>query len=127
MLRKKVIVRQFAWGNIGILVGDYTALDTTQTENNLELKEEVVERQLHRMAKVHDILEMWQGSQNLRAIQKECRAEHRQMGAIGYISVTEEIVKASWSLFQHICAAGFKQSERSPWTPVCLQMTSPED
>jgi len=44
---------------------------------------------------------MWQGSQNLRATQKECRAQNKQMPAMGYISDMEEIVNASWSLFQH--------------------------
>jgi len=39
------------------------------------------------------------------------------MTAVGYISDTEEIVKASWSLFQHDGAAAFKLSERSPLPP----------
>jgi len=82
------------------------------------MKKEVEERKFHRMAKVHNILEMWQGSQNLRATQKESRAQIKQMTAIGYILDTEEIVKASWSLFQHDCAAAFKLSERSPLPPA---------
>jgi hypothetical protein len=64
------------------------------------------------MAKVHDFLEMWQGSQNLCAAQKESRAQNNQMSAIGYISDTEEIIKVSWSLFQHEGEAAFKLSER---------------
>jgi len=82
------------------------------------MKKEVEERKLHRMAKVHDFLEMWQGSQNLRATQKESRAHNKQMTAVGYISDTEEIVKASWSLFQHDGAAAFKLSERLPLPPA---------
>jgi len=39
------------------------------------------------------------------------------MTAVGYISDTEEMVKASWSLFQHDGAAAFKLSERSPLPP----------
>jgi len=39
------------------------------------------------------------------------------MTAVGFISDTEEIVKASWSLFQHDGAAAFKLSERSPLPP----------
>jgi hypothetical protein len=74
-------------------------LDTINTENDSEMKKEAEERKLHRMAKVHDILEMWQGSQNLGATQKEPRAQNKQMTAVGYISDTKEIVKASWSLF----------------------------
>jgi hypothetical protein len=40
------------------------------------------------------------------------------MTAVGYISDTEEIVKASWSLIQHDGAAAFKLSERSPLPPA---------
>jgi len=82
------------------------------------MKKEVEERKLHRMAKVHDFLQMWQGSQNLGATQMESRAQNKQMTAVGYISNTEEIVKASWSLFQHDGAAAFKLSERSPLPPA---------
>jgi len=66
-LREKLIVRQFARANNGILAGTDPELDTTNTENDLEMKKEVVESKMHRMAKVHDFLEMWQGSQNLHA------------------------------------------------------------
>jgi hypothetical protein len=117
-LREKVVVRQFARANNGILAGTDPALDTMNTENDLEMKKEAEERKLHRMAKVHDFLEMWQGSQNLRATQKESRAQNKQMTAVGYISDTEEIVKSSWSLFQHDGAAAFKLSERSPLPPA---------
>jgi hypothetical protein len=48
------------------------------------------------MAKAHDILEMWQGSQNLCATEKKSRAQNKQVTAVGYISVMEEIVKVSW-------------------------------
>jgi hypothetical protein len=40
------------------------------------------------------------------------------MTAVEYISDTEEIVKASWSLFQHDGEAAFKLSERSPLPPA---------
>jgi len=53
-----VVVRQVARANNRILAGDYTALDTMQTENNLELKIEAEERKLHTIAKGHDFLEM---------------------------------------------------------------------
>jgi len=39
------------------------------------------------------------------------------MTAVGYISDTQEILKASWSLFHHDGAAAFKVSERSPLPP----------
>jgi len=70
------------------------------------------------MAKVHESLEMCLGNQNLHATQKESRAQNKQMTALGYISDTEQIVKASWSLFQHEGAAAFKLSERSPLPPA---------
>jgi len=78
---------------------------------------EAAERTLHRMAKVHDVLEMWQGSQILRATENASRAQWKQMTSMGYISDTEESVKALWSLFQHDCVAAFKLSERSPFPP----------
>jgi hypothetical protein len=65
------------------------------TENDSELKKEAEERKLHGMAKVLQILETWQGSQNRCATQEESRAQNKQMTAVGYISDTEEIVKAS--------------------------------
>jgi len=117
-LREKVVVRQFARANNGLLAGDDPVLDSNSTDNAMEMKREAEEKKLHRMAKVHDFLEMWQGSQNLRATQKESRVQNKQMPAVGYISDTEEIVKASWSNFQHDGAAAFKLSEKSPGPPA---------
>ena len=93
-------------------------MDRSQAENDLELQREAEDRKLHRMAKVHNFLEMWQGSQNLHTTQKESHAQNRYMTAIGYISDTEESVKASWSLFEHHGAAAFRSSERSPLPPA---------
>ena len=79
------------------------------------------------MAKVHNILEMWQGSQNLRAAQKEYRAQNKQMTVVGYISDTEEIIEAFWSLFGHDGAAAFKLSKNHLCHQLFLQRTSRED
>jgi len=98
-LCEKVVVRLFTRANNGILAGTDPELDNANTENDSEMKKDAGERKLHRMAKVHDFLEMWQGSQNLPPTQKESRAQNKQMTAVGYISDTEEIVKAYWSLF----------------------------
>jgi hypothetical protein len=76
-LHQKVVVRQFARANNGILGGTDPELDTMNTENDLKKKKEAEERKLHRMAKIRDFLEMWQGSQNLRATQKESRAQNK--------------------------------------------------
>jgi hypothetical protein len=117
-LRKKVIVRKFAWANNGILAGTDVELDTTNTENDLEMKKEAEERKLYRMAKVHNFLEMWQGSQNLHTTQKESRAQNKQMTTVGYISDTDGIDNASWSLCQHDGAAAFKLWARSHLPPA---------
>jgi len=69
------------------------------------------------MAKVHDVLDMWQGSHNLCATQKESCIQNKQMTAVEYISDTEEI-KASRSNFQHDGAAASTLSERSPLPPA---------
>jgi len=53
-LRKKVVVRQFAQANNGILAGAVPLLDTTNTDNDLEMKKEADETKLHRVAKVHN-------------------------------------------------------------------------
>jgi hypothetical protein len=57
-LCEKVILRQFARANNGILAGTDPELDTTNTENDLEMKKEAEEGKLRRMAKVHDFFEM---------------------------------------------------------------------
>ena len=115
--RKEVVARQFAGANNRILAGADQLLGTTNTEKDSEMKNEVEERKLHRMAKVHDFLEIWQGSQYLYATQKESCAQNKQMTAVGYISNTEEIIKAPWFLFHHDGAAAYKLSERSPLPP----------
>jgi len=117
-LCKMVVVRQFARANNSILAGTDPEMDTMNTENHSEMNKEAEERKLHRMAKVHGFLEMWHGSQNLRATQKESHTQNKQITAVGYISDTEEIVKSSWSLFQHDGVAAFKLSERSPLPPA---------
>jgi hypothetical protein len=59
------------------LAGTDPELDTTNTENDSEMKKEAEERTLHRMAKIHDFLEMWQGSQNLHVTEKKSRAQNK--------------------------------------------------
>jgi len=100
------------------MAGNDLALDTTNTDNDLDMMNPAAERKLHWMAKVHDFLEMWHGSQNLHATQKECRAKHTEMTAVGYISGTEEIINVSWSNFQHDGMAAFELLERSPLPPA---------
>jgi hypothetical protein len=46
------------------------------------MKKEAQERKLNRMAKVHDFLEMWQRSENLRATQKESATQNMEMTAV---------------------------------------------
>jgi hypothetical protein len=73
-----------------------------------------------------DIVEMRQGSQNLRAIQNESRAQYRQTPSLGYISDSQEIVKESWSIVHHDGEAGFELSGRSPLPPPVSAMDLPE-
>jgi hypothetical protein len=70
------------------------------------------------MAKVFGFSKMWQGSQNLRAIQMESQVQNKQMSSVGYISDTEEIVKVPYSIFQHDGAAELILSQRSPVPPA---------
>ena len=117
-LPEQVVGRQYARANNGIWEGADPALHKSETDNDLELKRETEVRKLHRMAKVDDFLEMWQGSQNLPTTQKESCAQNKQMAAVEYISDTEESVKASWSLFPHDGEAAFKLLERSLLPPA---------
>jgi len=82
-LRDKVVARQFARAHTRILAGIEAESDTTNTENDSEMKKQAGENKLHRMAKVHDFLEMWQGSQNIGATQKESRTQNKQKTAEG--------------------------------------------
>jgi len=88
-LRENVIERQFARAHIGILAGADPELDTTNTEIDSEMKKVTEESKLHRMAKVHNFLEMWQGSQNLWATKKESGAQHEQITVVGFSSDME--------------------------------------
>jgi len=80
---RKVVVRQCVRANHRKLAGDYPGSDTTDTDFDLELKKDVEAMKLHRMANVHDFLEMCQGSQNLLATQTESRTQNEQMTAVG--------------------------------------------
>jgi hypothetical protein len=52
------------------------------------------------MGKVHNILEIWQGSQILGAAQNESHAQNKQLTAVGYNFDTEMFITASWSNFK---------------------------
>jgi hypothetical protein len=71
----------------------------TNTETNSEMKNEVLEWTLYRIAKVNDFLERWQGSQNQCPTLKVSDTSNKQMPAVEYILDREEIVNASSSLF----------------------------
>jgi hypothetical protein len=117
-LHEKVVVWQFARANNGILADTDPALDTMNTENDSEMKKEAKNRIFPRIAKVYNFLEMWQGSHYIRVTKKDFRAQTMQMITMVYISNTDDIVKASWLLFQHNGAAAFKLSEQSPLPPA---------
>jgi hypothetical protein len=46
-LLKKVVVRQFARANNGLLAGDDPVLDPSSTGNDMEMKREAQEKKLH--------------------------------------------------------------------------------
>jgi hypothetical protein len=92
-------------------------LDTRETEDDLELKNEAEESKLHRMVKVRIFLELYQDSLHLCAIHRESWAQNKHLTTVGYTSDTEEIMKASWSYFQQHCTAAFTLSESSPLPP----------
>ena len=76
--RTTVIVRQLAGANTWNLTCADQSFETGNRENESEMKRHVEERTLLRMAKVHDILDIWQGRQNLGATQGEFRAQIKQ-------------------------------------------------
>jgi len=116
-LREKVVGRQFAGPNNGILAGADPDLDKTNTEKDSEMTKESEERKSHRLAKVCHVVEMRQGWQNPHATQKGSCAQNTMTTDMAYISDTEEIIKALWSLFQHEGPAAFISSEWSLLSP----------
>jgi hypothetical protein len=58
-LCENVIVRQCARADNGILAGAVPSSNTTNTEDDSEVKKEVEESNLRRPAKVYNIFEIW--------------------------------------------------------------------
>ena len=83
---EEVVVSKFARANNGIFAVADPQLNTLSTEHDTEMRKEAEETKLHRMAKDHDFLGMWQGSQNLPATQQESRTYNEEMTLVGYIS-----------------------------------------
>jgi hypothetical protein len=81
-----ISVLQYVQVSNGMLGGHETAFDTRKTDNKLETINVAEERKIQSLAKVHNVLELSHGSQNLLTTQEESRAEYMQMTAIGYIS-----------------------------------------
>jgi hypothetical protein len=117
-LHTKAVVRMFALSNNGLLAGDDPDLDRTSTDNDMEMKKAAEENKLHRIVKVNNLLEIRQGRHNLQATQKESHTQNKQITAVGYIRDMEEIITASWSLWQHAGAAAFKLSQKSTLRPA---------
>jgi len=84
-VHEKVIVRHIAQANNGLLAGADPEFHTTNTENDFEIKKDEEEWKLPTMAKVRNLLEMWQSCQHLRATKKEFCAQNNQMTAVEYI------------------------------------------
>jgi hypothetical protein len=119
------VVSQFARSNAGLLAGDIPITHPLDPHNDAEIMLEDQENRLHRMAKVHNFLEIWQGSENLHSTQKAACVQHLQMTAMGYISDVEETVKSCRSAFQYNDAAAFQLTEKSPLPPISSQIDLP--
>jgi len=86
----------------------------------MEMFQEVEENKLHNIANIHNLLEMWQGTQTPPTPQKESHTQNKHMTAIGYILDTEEILTASWLNSQHDGVPKFKLSVWSPLPSALL-------
>jgi len=117
-LHKKLVQMQFDTAYNRILAGDDLTLDTTDTDNYLEIKKHGEESTLHRIAKVDHFLEMWQSDRHVWPTQEESCAQNKQMSVVWYFSDTEDIVEASWLLLHHNSAPAVNLSERSPLPPA---------
>jgi hypothetical protein len=74
---KEVIARRSHQVTNGLLAGDDSELNMTNTDNDLEIQREVEQKILHRMAKVHDVMEMQQGSKNVCTAWIESRGRNK--------------------------------------------------
>jgi hypothetical protein len=117
-LCEKVVGCQFTRSNAGLIAGDIPITHPRDSDNDAEIKKEAEQRKLHRMAKVHDFLKMWQGSENLCSTRKAMRAQNPQITAVQYISDMEVTVKSCWSAFQHDGAAAFQSTKKLPLSPT---------
>jgi hypothetical protein len=93
-LGKNMVVWQLARSNAGLLVGNIPITHSLDVDNNAEIKKEAEKKKLHRMAKILDYLEMWQGSDNLRSTQMAACTQILHMTAMRYISDMDEIMKS---------------------------------
>jgi len=91
------------------------------------MKKEAEERKFHTVAKVHDLLEMWQGSQNLCDSQKESQSQNGQKTDVGYTSVTEAIFKPPGHSFNIMVRLLLNYQKDHLCHQLCLQRTSLED
>jgi hypothetical protein len=110
-----------------MLAGTDPELDNTNTENDSEMMQEAEEKKLHRMAKVYNLLEMWQGSQILRATQKESRTQNLQMTTVGCTSDTKNSLKHSGHSFNMMVRLHSNCQKDLHCHHRCLQRTSVED
>jgi len=58
------------------------------------MNKEAEQRPLHRIANVHNFLQIWQDSRNQYATQMKSRAQNRKVAAVGDILDTEEMLTA---------------------------------
>jgi hypothetical protein len=119
-LRQPVIEWKLSSADNRILVGDVTILNIMESETINQFLRDAVEKSFHQMAMVHNVMEIWQGSQNQHATWKISHTQNQQITAKGRISDSEGNIKPFWSFIQRDRAATFKMLKRSPLPPaVC--------
>jgi len=109
------------------LAGADPQLNTINTKNDTQIKKDAEERKLHRMAKVHDFLVMWQGSQNLHAAQKESHAQNGQMTPWDTFRTRKRLSKHHRHSFNLMVRLHSHCQQDLLSHHLCQQMTSLED
>jgi hypothetical protein len=104
---ENLIIWQLCWSNYWTFALDDPALVITTSETDWEMKSEAEEMKLHSMAKVQNIVDIWKGSQNIYATQKESRAQNKQIAAMEYIQDTQKVCHGFRLNFEHIGVAVF--------------------
>jgi len=95
-LQQKVVVRQWARSNQGILADTFS---DTLLDNDVEGKVDAEQSKLKKLATLTDFMHWSKRSSELRAAQKKLRAQNSNKCSHGFISDEEEFSASSWDAF----------------------------